>query len=118
MKAFLEFYNQSDHVIFFSFILTLLFILLMIISFAITFQMLPNEIPLFYSLPWGDDQIARLPQFALLPFIAGTVAMVNLIISWQLHDAQLNLKRILNGSSTVVALLLTITALKIISIYL
>lgn len=81
------------------------------------YNSLPSKLPLFYSLPWGESQLVLKQQFFILPAILGFVALLNLFIASQLHEAQWLLKRILIFSVVVLALIILITALKIIFIY-
>lgn len=117
MKQFLAFYHRQDKTVFYSYAFSLVLIIVVINSFAIFYPNLPSQIPLFYSLSWGENQLGDLGQFVILPSIIGLSSLVNLLISWQLHESQIVLKRMLAISSLTIALLLTITALKIISIY-
>lgn len=44
-------------------------------------QNLPNQIPLFYSKPWGEEQLAA-REFIPLPFLLATVFLfVNLVFA-------------------------------------
>ncbi len=80
-------------------------------------KFLPSRLPLFYSLPWGDGQLATPKQFLLIPSFIGLITLINLIISWQLHSSQFFFKRILLLSSLIVNLILTITFIKIVLIF-
>ncbi len=117
MKKFLDFYHRTDKIVFFAVVISLVLMLMVINIFAIYWSSLPSQIPLFYSLPWGDSQLAAIPQFVILPFIILLNTLINLLLSWQLHDSQNALKRLFCGASLVVAILITITALKIVFIY-
>lgn len=88
------------------------FILLIIILFTI--QPLPPKLPLFYSLPWGDNQLATHKELLLIPAIIITITLLNLVISWQLHLAQSFFKKILLFSPIIISLLLIVTFIKII----
>ena len=77
-------------------------------------KFLPPKLPLFYSLPWGDGQLATHQQFLVLPASIGAIAFLNLIISWQLHKQQSFFKTILFIQSLLVSLILTIAFGKII----
>lgn len=92
------------------------FILSLMITLTIftTLGFLPTRLPLFYSLPWGDRQLATHQQFLIIPASISLIALLNLIISWQLHPSQSFFKKVLLGSSIVVSLILTITFIKII----
>lgn len=95
-----------------------LFLLALSLAIALlnifTFKFLPAKLPLFYSLPWGQAQLATHQQFLIIPASISAIAILNLIISWQLHSSQSFFKRVLLLSSIIVSLILTITFIKII----
>lgn len=84
----------------------------------IFFRHLPPKLPLFYSLPWGDEQLANHQQFLIIPASIALIALLNLIISWQLHPSQVFFKKILLTSSLLNSFILTITFVKIFLIFL
>lgn len=77
-------------------------------------KFLPEKLPLFYSLPWGDKQLATHQQFLIIPLTIGLVALLNLIISWQLHLSQSLFKKALLISSIILSLILTISFAKVV----
>lgn len=79
---------------------------------------LPTKVPLFYSLSWGQHQLAPINWLFLLPGITICIMGINLIISKQLHESQLILKRMLLGVILVSDLLILITIVRILTIYL
>lgn len=80
--------------------------------------LLPPRLPLFYSLSWGENQLASPPQLLIIPGSILLTALVNLTVSWQLHPAQGFFKQILSATSAVCALALTLSFIKIIFIFL
>lgn len=80
----------------------------------IAFKFLPARLPLFYSLPWGDGQLATQQQFLIIPASIAVVTLLNLVISWQLHPSQLFFKKVLLLSPFVVSLLLIMTFVKVV----
>lgn len=94
-------------------------ILALLLSFTIIIllKFLPPRLPLFYSLPWGDGQLATHQQFLIIPASIALITLLNLIISWQLHYQQIFFKKVLLLSSAVVSLILTITFIKIVLIF-
>lgn len=95
--------------------LILAFILSILIFFFPRF--LPNKLPLFYSLPWGDSQIGNSQQFFIIPAIIILISLINLSLSWQLHPTQKIFKKILLSSSIISSTILIITLIKIILIF-
>ena len=98
-------------------ILPFIISLVIIITALILSRFLPSRLPLFYSLPWGDKELAQKLQILIIPGIIILVTLSNLIISWQLHSSQIFFKKILLFSSVLVSLVLSITFLKIVSIF-
>ncbi|MBI2338347.1 hypothetical protein HYU95_04150 [Candidatus Daviesbacteria bacterium] len=80
-------------------------------------KFLPSKLPLFYSLPWGEGQLATHQQFLIIPASIVLITPLNLIISWQLHPSQSFLKKVLLVSSAVASLILTIALIKIILMF-
>lgn len=79
-----------------------------------TFRFLPPRLPLFYSLPWGESQLATHQQFLVIPASISVVTLLNLLIAWQLHPSQSFFKKALLISSIVVSLILTVAFIKVI----
>jgi hypothetical protein len=55
--------------------------ILMAVAFALKFNHLPQQIPLFYSRTWGEDQLADLWMIGLLPVLLHIFVLVNIWIS-------------------------------------
>lgn len=111
------FYRKQDPIIFFSVLISLICSVITALVFLINFQNLPQSLPLFYSLSWGEGQLISTPQFIILPSLILLITLLNLIISWQLHPSQQVIKRIIAFSTAGVGVLITLTALKIIYIF-
>ena len=95
--------------------ISLLFLILIIaLTNFFVLKFFPATLPLFYSLPWGQAQLATHTQFLIIPASISAITILNLIISWQLHQSQSFFKKILLLSSIVVSLIFTITFVKII----
>lgn len=75
---------------------------------------LPPRLPLFYSLPWGQGQLATHPQFFIIPASIVLITLLNLVLSWQLHSSQTFFKKILAASSIIFSTILVIAFIKII----
>lgn len=81
------------------------------------FRFLPNKLPFFYSLPWGERQLANHAQFLIIPATIILITLINLIVSKQLHSSQSFLKTILNLTSLITTVILTIAFIKIVLIF-
>lgn len=104
----------SNKLFFWINVLPIIISLILIIVILFGIRSLPAKLPLYYSLPWGDDQLATHQEFLLIPISIVIITLFNSVISWQLHPSQSFLKRILLFSPLIVSLLLTVTFLKIV----
>jgi len=84
--------------------------------FLFNFGHLPPEVPLFYSRPWGREQLALSWQLAILPFSALLFFLFDLFLASKLYSQQLFLSQVLIWSASVFSLLTTITLVKIITL--
>lgn len=114
IKRFITFYQKQDSIIFWATSASILLSLSLMILFLFYLDQLPNQIPLFFSLPWGETQLASKTQFIILPSIILLIALINLSLTWYLHASQLTMKRIIVFSTTMVALIATIAGMRII----
>lgn len=112
-----KFWKSSDKFFLISILITIISIVIILLFFLIFYNNLPNKLPLFYSLPWGENQLASKQQFLLLPIMLSLICLTNALIASQLHTAQFLLKRMLMLSLIIIDLILAITALKIIWIF-
>lgn len=116
-RKFLYFYHTQDTITFWLVSICSFAALFLLILLFINLPSLPPQLPLFYSQPWGEKQLATIPQFLVLPSVVVLITLINLMISWHLHSSQIVLKRMLAISSVVIALLFVITAFKIVYIF-
>lgn len=73
---------------------------------------LPPQIPLFYSRPWGEEQLTT-PIFLLIPGgLIGIGSLVFTIVKNRIHDQIL--KRLVMGGIVVVELLLLLAVARVI----
>lgn len=98
-------------------------LILLVLSLSITLatifalKLLPSKLPLFYSLPWGEEQLVTHQQFLIIPACISAITVLNLAISWQLHQFQSFFKKILLLASIIAALILAVTFIKIIKLW-
>ena len=94
-----------------------------IVSFILTvfilifFQFLPPQMPLFYSLPWGEAQLANHQQFFIIPASITLIDLINLFFIWHLHPSQVFFKKLLILTSLIATLIFLITFIKIFLIF-
>src|SRR3989344_4509019 len=91
--------------------------LIIIISILVLSKTLPPKLPFFYSLPWGEKQLATVQQLYILPATIILLSLLNLTLSWQLHSQQTFFKSVLLFSSILLSIILTITFIKIVLIF-
>jgi len=77
---------------------------------------LPPEIPLFYSRPWGAEQLAGSASAFLLPVITFVVIIINNFLAVFLLRSNSLLSRLLVITSLLFAILSFITMLRSISL--
>lgn len=76
-------------------------------------KLLPPLVPLWYSRPWGVDELAPPIFLFLLPMTSIIVYSINVVISIYLTSEYLIFTQVLFLSSLVVSLLTCITLIKI-----
>lgn len=92
--------------------LLLALIMTLVIVFGLKF--LPNKLPLFYSLSWGEAQLASHQEFLIIPASIVLITLLNFAVSWQLHPSQSFFKKVLLFSPIIISLILSITFIKIV----
>lgn len=110
-------WSSSDKYFIIPVLITSFSVILIISLFFFFINQLPDKLPLFYSLSWGENQLASKQQFFLLPIILILALLINSLIASQLHSAQYILKRILLLSLILLDAVILITAIKILWIF-
>ncbi|MFA5932680.1 MAG: hypothetical protein WCV81_00270 [Microgenomates group bacterium] len=113
----IKIWGSSDKYFVIPVLVTIISSLLILSLFFIFYNHLPDKLPLFYSLAWGEGQLATKQQFLLLPIALILICLVNSLIASQLHSVQYLLKRMLMVSLIIIDLILVITAFQIVSIF-
>lgn len=111
------FYFKQDKIIFWLNLASIFLALFVTILFFGVLDLLPAKLPLFYSLPWGEKQLAGINQFLILPAIILLIILINLTLVWHLHASQQIIKKLVSGITFVVSLLIFLTAVQIIHIF-
>lgn len=81
--------------------------------FAVSWFSLPPQVPLFYSRPWGEGQLAQ-PLFLALPLVLGIIfLLINAVLAKTWEDSFLKHSLVLGAvvaslfaSTTIVRILL------------
>lgn len=95
-------------------ILPLVVSALISILILIFLKFLPPKMPLYYSLAWGEGQLTTQKEFFILPGILTLLALLNLLVSWYLHQAQAFFKKILLVGTLTLTVILITTFIKIV----
>ncbi len=94
----------------------IILIIFQIILLTLKFTYLPEKVPLYYSLPWGESQLASAASLFLLPTFSIIILLINnLIATFFLKTIPL-LSRLLTTFSLLFALLSSISLFRIISL--
>jgi hypothetical protein len=80
----------------------------------LTSNRMPPQVPLFYSLPWGDGQLTAAHGLWMVPELSAGVLIINFSVSVFLQQTVLT--RILSSTAMLVAILAFITLWKIVSL--
>lgn len=91
-------------------------ILLMLIINAVFWIKLPPQIPLFYSRPWGEDQLAGKNWIFFLTFICLFLIIMNFRLASLFYKNEILLAKILVWTSVILAFLLDTTLIRILII--
>jgi len=99
--------------------LTFGFFLAQLISILFFWRKLPPEIPLFYSRPWGKEQLAKPLFLFLLPGLTLVIFLINfaflVLVKTRLEEKDASLlKKIIETTNFAFSLFCLITLLKII----
>ncbi len=83
-------------------------------SVGVFIRRLPPEVPLFYSNPWGREQLAP-PYFLLLPIVLSFLFLgINVFLSKKVFMENSFLKNLLGIGSSIVLLLSAVAVFRII----
>lgn len=83
---------------------------------ALFWPKIPPQLPLFYSRPWGREQLVSKNGFIVLPLSCLIFSLINLRMASFFFRKELLLSQILVWSSVVICILTSITLFKILII--
>lgn len=92
--------------------LNLVFIACQILLVFLSQHKLPPQIPLFYSQPWGEDQLAPKFMLALLPLLCAIILVLNTILSRLFKDKLI--AKLMSFSSLIFAIFCLLGMIQII----
>lgn len=92
-------YLQSDKILFYGSILSLVFLVVSIIIIAFVYSRIPPFIPLYNQLPWGEARLATKNEFFILPAMMGGILFANVIAALSLYQKTPLLSRLFAATS-------------------
>jgi len=95
-------------------LLNLVFFILQILTVLFFWRHLPSQIPLFYSRPWGEEQLSTPGGLLILPGLTLVVFVINFIFSLFVSKEEKLLRSILFLTTTVFGLFSLITLVQVI----
>ncbi|HEX8923171.1 MAG TPA: hypothetical protein VF828_00370 [Patescibacteria group bacterium] len=107
-----QLWQEKHNTLIFRWILLLIILQLAVIFFK--FNDLPPQVPLYYSLPWGEKELANSASLFMLPVYSIIVFLVDSSLAAALLNKSVLFSRLLLISSLVFSLLSCITLFKII----
>jgi hypothetical protein len=75
---------------------------------------LPPQIPLFYSRPWGEEQLVNPLGIFILPGLSLGFLLINLVITMTISREEILIRQLLMGASAIVNLFCLITLIQIV----
>lgn len=94
----------------------LFFIIIQIGFLAWRFNDLPPQVPLYYSLPWGESQLASTSALFLLPTLSIAIVLINHLFAISFSKNIILLSRLLLVISLVISFFSLITLIKIVNL--
>jgi hypothetical protein len=92
----------------------LIFIITQIAFLFWKFNLLPPQVPLYYSLPWGESQLTQASLLFILPTISLILLLINNLFAISLTKTSLLLSRILLAISLVFSFLSLVALIHIV----
>lgn len=94
--------------------ISLFLLAIQILIIVSVWRFLPPEIPLFYSRPWGKDQLVNYPGIVILPVICLIVLFANTVVAQIATKEETLIKKMLVVASLTFGFLILISLVQII----
>lgn len=105
---------KSDPVIFSSLIVGFFITLVFAIVILLFFHRLAPQMPLLYSIPWGENQLVTWQIITILPLVNLALLLINLTFGIILLHTEPLLARIVTIGAVLTIVLIITTSIKII----
>ncbi len=92
---------------------SLLILAVCFFALLISWGKLPPQVPLYYSLPWGEEQLGTPASLILLTLGGFLLLVLNTFIAVLVYVRSAYFARLLLVSSTIISLLITTTIIQI-----
>ena len=79
---------------------------------------LPEQVPLYFSEPWGDSWLTSTPLILLLPFFSLIIVFINSTIAMLIHRQKTLLAKLLLAFSLIFTILTSVSLYQIINLVL
>lgn len=107
-----QFWQQSFNSKFFRW--NLIFIVIQLVVLIWQFGNLPQQVPLYYSLPWGELQLVSVSTLFIIPTLSIVLFIVNHLFAIGFSQKNPLLSNLLIFTSLIVSFFFLLTLLKII----
>lgn len=92
----------------------LIFIIIQLVLLFFKFNDLPVSVPLYYSLPWGEAQLAPASTLFLLPAFSLIVGLINSILAVSFSESNPLFSHLLTTFSLIFSVLMFFALFRII----
>ncbi len=92
----------------------ILFLVISLIVLFLKFNNLPPQIPLYYSLPWGANQLASVTSIFILPISSIIILLINNLLAVFFTKSVRLISLLLIITSAIYSLFATISLIQII----
>lgn len=107
---------RNDHFIKILIRLGIIIFFIQIAFLLINLKKLPSEVPLFYSLPWGEKRLANFKFLFLLPILSFLIMTFNFMLAKKLYNNERLLSRVITAVAFVFVVFCLISLFQIIYI--
>ena len=67
LKTFSQFNKRQDPIVFWATTFSLFGVAIILGVLVVSYNNLPSQLPLFYSLPWGEGQLVPISRIVIIP---------------------------------------------------
>lgn len=105
---------RADKLTLYPLILTVFFIVASLLILFLKASALPSQVPLFYSLPWGEERLTKAFMLVLLPVSSGVIFFLNVLSAAYFYEKEILLSRVLIICASFISFLSFYTLMRIV----